>query len=157
MPANVSIPRFPAVGIATVVAVPELTRCATDTLLVVYGDGGMNRSPALVVLPAGVARVTGPEPTPEGTVIAREVVEPELTLAFLSEFTVVRSFRYDAAKFVPETVTELPGIPTLGEMPLMAGLVDARTVKLLELDADPSGTVTEIGPVVAPLGTATTI
>jgi hypothetical protein len=54
-------------------------------------------------------------------------------------------------KFVPVIVTRRPAPPRVGEKLLMVGA--GTTVKEDELVALPEGVVTEMGPVVAPLGT----
>jgi hypothetical protein len=55
-------------------------------------------------------------------------------------------------KFVPWTSTLVPIVPIVGVNELIVG-GDGVTVNGLELMAVPPGLVTEIGPVVAPLGT----
>jgi hypothetical protein len=58
-------------------------------------------------------------------------------------------------RFVPPIVTVVPTGPLVGEKPLTVGSVLEVTVNDAELVAVPPGVVTEIGPVVAPVGTAT--
>jgi len=59
-------------------------------------------------------------------------------------------------KLVPETVTGVPIVPELGESPVIEGVEDKVSLKMTPLLASPP-TVTMTGPVVAPLGTATTM
>jgi hypothetical protein len=59
-------------------------------------------------------------------------------------------------RFVPVIVTEVPTGPPVGEKLVIVGPV-AVTVKLEALVAVPPGVVTEIVPVVAPLGTVAVI
>ena len=56
-------------------------------------------------------------------------------------------------KSEPVIVTRWPARPDVGEKPVICG-GGADTVNELELVAVPSGVVTEIGPLVVPLGTA---
>jgi hypothetical protein len=58
-------------------------------------------------------------------------------------------------KFAPVIVTVVPMVPLAGVKPVMAGAVE--TTKLPALVAVPSGVVTAIDPVVAPLGTVAEI
>jgi hypothetical protein len=114
--------------------------------------------PALVAVPDGV--VTDHRFLPldiAGTVAVIWVEEMTVKLT-----TVVPSLTAIApVKFVPVIVTWRPGPPDVGEKLLMvgagivgAGIVGAGiTVKADELMAVPEGVVTEMGPVVAPVGT----
>lgn len=62
------------------------------------------------------------------------------------------------SKFVPVTVTAVPGVPILGVNPVIVGApVELVTVNTELLAAEPLGEVTAIGPVVALLGTVVTI
>jgi hypothetical protein len=54
-------------------------------------------------------------------------------------------------RFVPVIVTTVPGCPLLGENEVIVGL--GTTVNALALDAVPAAVVTEMTPVVAPVGT----
>ena len=99
----------------------------------------------------------GPEATPLGTVKPADVMVPLVTLARCRAFTVTRSLALEAAKFVPVRVTGLPYVAIFGVMAVIVGLLDAVTVNCFELVADPSGTETETGPVVAPPGTVAMI
>ncbi|MGA9162630.1 MAG: hypothetical protein WB297_17440, partial [Actinomycetota bacterium] len=60
-------------------------------------------------------------------------------------------------KFVPLIWTEVPTGPLVGLNDVIVGAPVAVTVKFVELVAVPVGVVTRIGPVVAPVGTATVI
>jgi hypothetical protein len=62
-----------------------------------------------------------------------------------------------SAKFVPEIATDVPATPIVGEKPVMLGGCGAVTVNDAALVAEPAGLVTAIGPVVAPVGTVTTM
>jgi hypothetical protein len=59
-------------------------------------------------------------------------------------------------RFVPVIATEVPTGPLVGAKLVIVG-PPVATVKLLALVAVPAGVVTEIGPVVAPLGTVAVI
>ena len=60
-----------------------------------------------------------------------------------------------ALKFVPVTVTAVPGGPAAGVNPVIVGTPDAATTKSWALVAVLPPTVTAILPVAAPAGTAT--
>ena len=53
-------------------------------------------------------------------------------------------------------LTEVPATPIVGVKLLMVGATPCETVNGVELVALPLGDITEIGPVVAPVGTWTT-
>ena len=60
-------------------------------------------------------------------------------------------------KFVPLTVTAVPGFPILGVKLLIVGTVELLTVKAELLLAEPLGDTTVTVPLVAPDGTDVTI
>ena len=69
-----------------------------------------------------------------------------------------RSLAGLVAKLFPEIVTAVAAAPMLGLNPEMVGApADAVTVNEVVLVAEPLGAVTEIGPVVAPVGMLVTI
>ena len=62
------------------------------------------------------------------------------------------------SKFVPLTVTAVPGVPIVGVKPVMVGApITDVTVNTSALVAEPPGAVTPITPVVALAGTVVTI
>jgi len=108
-------------------------------------------------VPREVRTDIGPEGVTLGTVVFKLVVVPEVT--GLMVLLNLRIFpESPASKFVPLTVTVVPGVPMVGVKPVMVGApVEAVTVKAAALVADPPGAVTPITPVVAPVGTVATI
>lgn len=107
----------------------------------------------LVAVPDGVVTVIGPVVAPDGTVAVIFKLELTVKLALTPlNFTDVAP-----SKFVPFTVTVVPTGPDVGENEVIDGAAVAVTMKSDELVAVPSGVVTEMGPVVAPLGTVALI
>jgi len=107
----------------------------------------------LVAVPDGVVTVIGPVVAPDGTVVEIFKVELTVKLALMPlNFTDVAP-----SKFVPFTVTVVPTGPDVGENEVIDGAAVAVTTKSDELVAVPSGVVTEMGPVVVPLGTVALI
>ena len=82
------------------------------------------------------------------------MLEPPTTAVTPLNFTV--SPDDDAAKLVPVIVTGVPTGPLAGENPVIVGGGGSVTVKFVLLVADCPETVTDIGPVVAPVGTVVT-
>jgi len=69
-----------------------------------------------------------------------------------------RSLAADVSKFVPVTVTAVPATPLAGLKLVIVGTpLPVVTVKLAALVAVPLGLVTEIAPLVAPVGTVARI
>jgi hypothetical protein len=93
---------------------------------------------------------------PGGSIVAREelVLEVAAALVILKR---KRSYPVFVLKFVPVTVTGVPGDPIVGLNPVTVGTADVVTVKLAVLVALPKGEVTVIGPVTAPFGTIASI
>ena len=104
---------------------------------------------ALVVVPAGVVTVIGPDAAPAGTVAVILIGELTVNTAEVPlNFTAVAPVR-----FAPLMATLVPGAPLAGVKLVIRG----ATVKLVALVAVPPGVVTLIGPVVAFAGTAAVI
>ena len=116
----------------------------------------MKKSSLLIALPCLVITEIRPDPAPDGTVVAIEVVVAEVTVvrAMLRRVSFLMRL---VLKFVPVTVTDVPGGPTLGVNPVIVGTPEEPTVNTEPLAADPAGEVTPISPVVAPAGTVVTI
>jgi hypothetical protein len=107
----------------------------------------------LVAVPLGVVTEIGPVVAPEGTVAL-------IRVAFCTEKVAETPLKRTAVapvKFVPLIRTEVPTGPLVGLNDVIVGAPVAVTVKFVELVAVPLGVVTRIGPVVAPVGTATVI
>src|SRR6266581_7650194 len=105
----------------------------------------------LVAVPCGVVRLRVPVVAPVGTEVL--ICVPEVTVnvaAVPLNFTLVAPVKPE-----PLIVTPAPTGPLVGVNELIAG--PWVTVKLLELVAVPCSVVTEIGPVVAPVGTQVVI
>jgi hypothetical protein len=108
--------------------------------------------PELVPVPFGVVTATLPVVAPAGTVALMLV--PELTVNVVAavplNFTLVAP-----VKFVPVIETFVPTGPLVGVNELTVGGLPPPpvTVNELALVPVPFGVVTEIGPVVAPVGT----
>jgi hypothetical protein len=115
----------------------------------------MKKSSALRTDPFGVLTENRPDAAFAGTVVASEVALADVTCA-RARFTASRFCASTVSKFVPLTVTAVPGVPIVGENSLMVGASDVPTTKGAPLFAEPLGVVTEITPVVAPVGTVTT-
>jgi hypothetical protein len=115
--------------------------------------GGMNVKLApLVATPAGVVTESGPLVAPFGTV-AMIFMPLNLKVALVPlKVTRVAPFR-----FVPLMVTAVPIPPIVGEKLVMVGGAPPVTLKFVALFALPPGVVTEIGPVLAPVGTVAVI
>jgi len=107
----------------------------------------------LVAVDPPMATVIAPVDAPLGTATTSCVVVAEATLAVtpLNRTTLLEAV---ALKFAPAIVTVVPTGPVDGEKPLIAG--GGVTVKLPLLVAVLLLTVTEIVPLVAPVGAATT-
>ena len=106
-------------------------------------------------VPPGVVTQIFPVVAPLGTVAVIWVDEPPVKVVEETplNFTLVAPVR-----FVPVMVTEVPTGPLVGENEVIVGLAAVVvTVKLWELQSVPPGVVTQIFPVVAPLGTVAVI
>ncbi len=103
----------------------------------------------LVAVPLGVVTEMGPVVAPAGTVAVIWVAEFTANMA-------ERPFNFTAVapvRFVPVMVTVVPTFPEVGEKLEMVGVTPPDTVKLVLLVPVPLGVVTEMRPVVAPVGT----
>jgi len=110
----------------------------------------------LVPVPAAVVTEIGPFLAPDGTTAV--ICWSETTLNVVA--TVALNFTLVApVKFAPLMVTVVPTGPLVGLNPLTVGAAvgGAVTVNAAELVAVPPEVVTEIGPLVAPLGTVAVI
>jgi len=88
-----------------------------------------------------------PADATEGTSTERAVL-PQLETEASSPLNVTVEEPCDGPKFVPETRTDVPTVPDVGDRPVIAGIV----VKPTAFEAMPL-TVTITGPVLAALGT----
>lgn len=109
------------------------------------------KKPALSPAPLGPVTRILPVTAPAGTVA---VICPELFTTNDAE-TPPKLTSVVPVKFAPVMVTVVPMFPLAGVKPVMAG--PAETTKLAALVAVPSGVVTAINPVAAPLGTVAEI
>ena len=92
---------------------------------------------------------------PGGTVAVREVAVAAVMGASIV-FTRRALEPAAVSNFVPVTVNDEPGMPIAGEKEAIVGDV-LPTEKVAALVVVPAGAVTEIVPLVAPVGTAATI
>ena len=105
----------------------------------------------LVAVPADVATEILPVVAPSGTPVTIVVFDITVKLAL----TPLKATFVAPLKLVPVMVTAVPTLPEVGVKLEMTGGI--TTVKELLLVAIPPGVVTEIKPLVAPVGTVTFI
>jgi len=103
----------------------------------------------LVAVPPGVVTEMGPVVAPVGTV--KVIWEIAFTVKLLA-MVPLNLTAETPVKLVPVRITAVPTAPLLGLKLVIVGATTV-TVKLVLLVAVPPGVVTEMGPVVAPLGT----
>jgi hypothetical protein len=108
----------------------------------------------LVAEPSGVVTLIGPVVAPAGTVAV--ILVDGATLNVVAE-TPLKVTAVAPVKFVPVIVTIVPTGPKVGVNDVIVGTPVLVTVNLWELQAVPPGVVTQIFPVVAPLGTVAVI
>jgi hypothetical protein len=110
-----------------------------------------------VAFPNGVVTEIRPDPVPDGTLVAIDVVVAELTMDWVMlNFNLLLAGA--GSKLLPAMATAVPAVPIVGVNPVMVGApVEPTTVKAVLLVAEPAGVVTVMGPVVAPAGTLVTI
>src|SRR4029453_4600990 len=115
----------------------------------------MKKSAVLCARPFGVDTVSRPDVPPPGTVGDNTVV----VAGVMGGGIRLKKSRLSGgwgAKFVPFTVTAVPGVPMVGAKPEIVGVPFApATVKGVALVEEPPGAVTLSVPVVAPAGTVT--
>jgi hypothetical protein len=114
---------------------------------VIVGGATTVKFVLLTAMPPGVVTDIGPVVAFGGTVA---MIFAPLNLKL--EMTPLKVTRVAPLRFVPLIVTEAPTAPLLGENPVIVGGRFATTVNVDALDAVPPGVVTEIRPLVAPLG-----
>jgi hypothetical protein len=101
----------------------------------------------LVTEPPDAVTLIGPVVAAVGTIAVSDVVEFTVTVVG----TLLKKTATDPVKFVPVIVTDVPVGPLVGVNDVMVGA--GMTVKFAALVAVPPNVVTEIFPVVAPVGT----
>jgi hypothetical protein len=110
------------------------------------------KSPILTPVPTAVVTAIFPDDADAGAVNEREVSLATVAAAATPlSFTVVAPAAVSNA--VPVTVTKVFAAPDAGLNPVIVGAPATVTVNGCALVAVDAPTVTEIGPVVAPLGT----
>jgi hypothetical protein len=137
---------------------PIDVRVDAVTAVAANGGGATTRSPLLVAEPAGVSTTILPDEV-DGTMMVREVA---LALVTCANGPSTNTLLKAVSKFVPVMVRVAPGVAMLGvEVPVvklvMVGAAGDPTKNENDVTAVPEGALTEIGPVVAPAGTATVI
>jgi hypothetical protein len=151
VPLNVTVPGVVPKFAPVIATVVPMDPDVGATLVMVGNEPILNVTP-LLARPA-TATTTGPVVAPLGTGTTMLVLLQLLGVAAVPlNFTVL--VPWVAPKFVPVIVTDVPTGPELGERLLMLG--GTVTVNVTPLLARPA-TVTTTGPVVAPLGTGTTM
>jgi hypothetical protein len=126
------------------------------TLATELGGGGTKKYELVTKVPVGIFNEICPDVAAVGTLVEMLVAVAELTRVE-RRFNLVLSFAAVGSKFAPLMVMTVPAVPIDGVKPVITGAVEAVTVKLVVLVAEPFGAVTVIGPLVAPEGTATAI
>ena len=115
----------------------------------------MKKSAVLRACPFGVDTVSRPDVPPPGTVGDNTVVVAVVIGACIRLKRSRLSVGW-GSKFVPFTVTAVPGVPMVGAKPEIVGVPFVpATVNGVALVDEPPGAVTLIVPVVAPAGTVT--
>jgi hypothetical protein len=107
----------------------------------------------LVAEPSAVVTLMGPVVAPAGTVAVILVALTTLNVAAVP----LKVTAVAPVKFVPVIVTVVPTGPKVGVNEAIVGTPVLVTVNLWELQSVPPGVVTQIFPVVAPLGTVAVI
>ena len=144
---------------ATVAVCPRFARAVATMAAGAIPVGGTMKSTADVARPAMVVALIFPEAALAGTVKVREVVLATVVLACVP-LRLVRVASTTVSKFVPVTVTAVPAGPIFGVKSVIVGANRPAlevTANVSRLVAVAVPTVTEIGPVVAPVGTVVTI
>jgi hypothetical protein len=153
VPLNVTVlvpceaPKFVPLIVTDVPITPNVG----ERLLMIGGVVTVKVTPLLAVPPT--VTTTDPEVAPAGTGTTIEVVLHELGVAAVP-LNVTVLVPCEAPKFAPLIVTNVETGPDAGDSPLIPGFV--VTLKATPLLAEPP-TVTITFPVVAPIGTGTTI
>jgi hypothetical protein len=123
--------------------VPRMIESVAGCKLATVGAGITVKEPALVPVPASVMTAIGPVVAVGGTTATRVVALVTVKVGARTPWTVtVCTF----TKFVPVTVTEVPGWPLVGAKPLTVGAGRATSTWLATL-APLSVTVTVVEPV----------
>jgi hypothetical protein len=144
-----------AVIVSATLTTPRATRCLRSLSVTLLACVMLTmKLVVLVTDPAGVVTLIGPVVAPAGTVAVILVALTTLNVAAVPlKVTPVAS-----VKFVPVMVTVVPTGPKVGVNEVIVGAPAAVvTLKPWELQSLPPGVVTQIFPVVAPLGTVAVI
>jgi hypothetical protein len=152
---KISIAIPPVVPIVTCCDGPPIVILAVcTTLAAVYPVGGTYRS-GPVAVPYGVATLIRPDPADAGTVHVKLVAVAALIAARVGPIASVLLADV-VLKFVPVTVSWVPGTAMLALAEVIAGALAEATVNDEALVAEPPGALTDTVPEVAPAGTVTT-
>jgi hypothetical protein len=130
-----------------VTGVPSVPLVGSNDVIV--GAPVTVKSVALVPVPFGFVAVIGPVVASAGTTAVIRVAE----FTVKSATTALNSTDVVPLKLVPVMTTDEPTLPLVGKKDVIVGDPAVVTVKLEALAAVPSGVVTLITPVVAPVGT----
>jgi hypothetical protein len=144
-----------AVIVSATLTTPRATRCLLSLNVTLLACVVLTvKLLVLVTEPAGVVTLIGPVVAPAGTVAAILVALTTLNVAA----TPLKVTLVAPVKFVPVIVTVVPTGPKVGVNEVIVGAPAAVvTLKPCELQSLPPGVVTQIFPVVAPVGTVAVI
>ena len=151
---------LPATVVVAVTAVPLTVRRPLNSMSAAFTPGGSaKKSAALVALPKGVVMAILPEAASVGTMSLSWVdvgLLASCTTVALKAPIVALLSSAPNWKLVPAMVTTVSLAPIWGVKLVMVGAGTATpTTKLVALAALPAVVLTEIAPVVAPVGTLT--
>ena len=138
---TVAPPRF----VPVIVTTAPIGPAAGENAVIV---GPTTKLDFVVAVPPAVVIVIGPVIAPAGTATVILVA-----VSLVGVAAVPLNFTVAVARFVPVMVTMAPIGPAAGENAVIVG----ATTKLVAVVAVPTALVTEMGPVVAPAETGTTI
>jgi hypothetical protein len=144
-----------AVIVSATLTTPRATRCLRSLSVTLLACVMLTmKLVVLVTEPAGVVTLIGPVVAPAGTVAVTLVALTTLNVAAVP----LKVTPVAPVKFVPVMVTLVPTGPKVGVNEVIVGAPAAVvTLKPWELQSLPPGVVTQIFPVVAPLGTVAVI
>jgi hypothetical protein len=144
-----------AVIVSATLTTPRATRCLLSLSVTLLACLVLTvKLVVLVTEAAGVVTLIGPVVTPAGTVAVILVALTALNVAA----TPLKVTAVAPVRFVPVIVTIVPTGPKVGVNEVMVGAPAAVvTLKPWELQSVPPGVVTQIFPLVAPVGTVAVI
>jgi hypothetical protein len=141
--------------VSATLTTPRATRCLFSLSVTARACVALTvKLLALVTEPPGVVTLIGPVVAPAGTVAVILVALTTLNVAA----TPLKVTLVAAVRFVPVIVTVVPTGPKVGANEVIVGAAATIvTSKVCELQSLPPGVVTQIFPVIAPVGTVAVI